>query len=63
VLGDAAFILPATDPEEWAEQSIILMQDTDLRNELINSGKEKASSYKWADTAAQTWDVYRKVLA
>lgn len=61
VLGDGAETLPIENPADWATAIERILGDERLRADCIARGSAKAASYDWAETARQTWDVYRKV--
>jgi glycosyltransferase involved in cell wall biosynthesis len=60
--GDAAIYF---DPED--EQSLIyslrkILENNDLRNELIKKGSERANLFSWQITAKKTLETYKKLL-
>jgi glycosyltransferase involved in cell wall biosynthesis len=61
VVGDAALIAPARDPDAWAEQLYTLVSDTEQRERLSKSGQERARSFSWQTTAEKTLQVYRSI--
>jgi glycosyltransferase involved in cell wall biosynthesis len=63
VLGDAAVLVEDFDPDRWAHTVASLLGDPDRRRALAAAGRRRAAAYTWTETARQTWDVYRKVLA
>ena len=63
VLGDAAEIVPGFDADRWAEALQDILSDTEKRDTLTQRGREQAARYRWSETARQTWNVYRQVLA
>jgi len=63
VLGSAARLLPDFDVEQWTAEICNVLQNSDLRESMINAGLQQARSYDWETTARQTWDVYRALGA
>ncbi|AIE86386.1 glycosyltransferase family 4 protein [Fimbriimonas ginsengisoli] len=61
VTGDAAILLPPTEPEPWA-RAIIEVTTTDRGTELRSEGRVRASRFTWASTARKTRDAYRLAL-
>jgi glycosyltransferase involved in cell wall biosynthesis len=54
--GDAALLVPPTDPAKWAEAMEQITFDI-FRNPLIEKGKERAKLFTWPRAAAATWKV------
>ncbi|MGH9058557.1 MAG: glycosyltransferase family 4 protein [Acidimicrobiales bacterium] len=63
VVGQAALLVDAYDPRNWAEALASVCEDSELRAELRRRGRVQAARFTWQHTAAQTLDVYRQVLA
>jgi glycosyltransferase involved in cell wall biosynthesis len=63
VLGEAAEILDPSDPAAWRDRIAAVLNDPARRHSLITAGFARAARYNWAETARQTWDVYRKAAA
>jgi glycosyltransferase involved in cell wall biosynthesis len=63
VLGDAAVIVPTFELEAWRPALRRLLDDTALRDGLIRRGLARAATYRWAETARRTWEVYRALGA
>lgn len=61
VLGRGAAVLDSMDPGRWAAEAERIITDPVVRNALLQQGRNQAASYNWAETARQTWDVYRRV--
>jgi len=61
VLGDAAAVVDAFDAERWAAEVRRALADDAHRRALTKRGKERAASYRWSDTAARTWEIYRQL--
>ena len=61
VLGDAAEIVPGWEPEAWREALHRLLADPARRDALRGAGFQQIRRFRWAETAARTWDVYRSI--
>lgn len=62
VLGDAAILCNEFDVELWVEQLHKVLDDTALREQLAERGKNHAQTFSWSRTAKETWDVYRMTM-
>lgn len=62
VAGDAAVLVDPHDREGLVSAMERLLNDPDLRHTLSEAGPRQASQFPWSRTAAETMDVYRKVL-
>jgi glycosyltransferase involved in cell wall biosynthesis len=62
VLGDAALLVDPYDTEVIAGGLVRMLEDRQLRQELIRKGKERVRQFTWERTARQTLDVYREVI-
>jgi len=51
------------DPKDIAEKILHVMDDNELRNQLIERGKVLVKNYSWEKTAEETFEVYKKVLS
>lgn len=63
VLGEAAEIVDGFDAAEWAERIRGVATGAARRERLVTQGRERAGSFRWANTAAATWRVYGEVTA
>ncbi len=61
VVGEAAFIVPATDVDAWAEALFRIVDDKTLRRDLAERGPIRAARFTWEATALRTLAVYREV--
>lgn len=61
VLGDAALVIPGFDADAWAARLSCLLSDGDARRTLAQRGPAHAARFTWAETARQTWQVYRQL--
>lgn len=57
VLGNAACIPDGFDSGKWAEAAMSAIGSADLSRK----GIEHAAKFTWQETAARTWEIYRKV--
>lgn len=60
VAGNAVLLFNPEDPDDIAGK-VHMLYDGDLRNALIEKGLERARSFTWERTAAETVKVYEKV--
>lgn len=63
VLGGAAVLLDPVQPEAWHAAIGALLDDPDQRRRQTAAGLGQAARYTWAETARQTWALYRKAAA
>ena len=61
-VGDAAVLVPATEPSAWADALARASGDPALRATLIERGRQQAARYRWDDAADSYLAVYREVL-
>jgi glycosyltransferase involved in cell wall biosynthesis len=62
VVGDAALMVEPTDGDALAGAIRQALTDEPLRERLREAGFARAARFSWERTAAETLDVYRKVL-
>ncbi|MBE9116455.1 glycosyltransferase family 4 protein [Lusitaniella coriacea LEGE 07157] len=62
VAGDAALLINPHNPIELADAIFRVIQDSHLRQMLIQKGKERAKSFSWEKTAKATLNAYRETL-
>lgn len=62
ILGDAAFWIEPHHTEDIASAFEKLVQDTSLRQTLIQKGFEQVKKFSWKKTAEETLKVYLKAL-
>jgi glycosyltransferase involved in cell wall biosynthesis len=60
--GEAAVYVDRNQPEAIAAAVLRTLQDTDMRNRLIEQGRAHAEHFAWSATATQTLRVYRSAL-
>ena len=61
VLGDAAMLVPPTEPEAFADATARLLDDAALHARLTVAGQERAAHYSWSEHARHTLAVYERV--
>src|SRR5262249_15144999 len=61
VVGEAGILLSDPDEEALAAAMAALATDDNLRGELSERGRQRASQFTWMDTARRTLEVYREV--
>lgn len=62
VYGDAAHYFDARNPQDIAAKIGEVLDDDELRNQLIAHGHEQLKKYSWAKWARETLDVYQSML-
>jgi glycosyltransferase involved in cell wall biosynthesis len=63
IAGEAALLFDPYDVESIASAIGRLLDDGALRRRMVQAGLEQAARFTWEKTAAQTLDVYRKLVA
>jgi glycosyltransferase involved in cell wall biosynthesis len=61
VAGDAAILVDPTDTDDIAAGIERLVTDDDLRETLVEAGRNRADAFTWASTAAEMAAIYRQV--
>jgi len=62
ILMDAPYYIDCHDPESIAEAILEVLEDDELRENMILKGEKVSSSYSWKSTAERTYKLYRKIL-
>jgi glycosyltransferase involved in cell wall biosynthesis len=62
ILQDAALFFDPKDPEDMAEKIMRLLNDEELRVELMAKGSQRVSDFDWEKTAEQTLSIYQAVV-
>lgn len=62
VLGDAALYFDPSDPEDMAKCIEKIINEKDLREKLVSTGKKHVDTYSWKRMAEQTLDIYNAAL-
>ena len=60
VLGDAAEWVDGFEADEWAAKIRAVLADPARAARLCTAGFEQVRKFTWAETARQTWQVYRR---
>jgi glycosyltransferase involved in cell wall biosynthesis len=63
VAGDAAILINSGDVTEIAEAILQVVTDTQLRDRLIQKGKERSQQYSWENTAKATLNAYKLLVS
>jgi glycosyltransferase involved in cell wall biosynthesis len=63
VLGDAAYWFLPGDVDGLMRTIYNVLYNTELRQTLVQRGKQQVGRYRWADTARKTQQVYEEVLS
>jgi glycosyltransferase involved in cell wall biosynthesis len=61
VIGDAGLLFDPEKTDELADILITLADDPSARERLIAKGYERAKTFSWDKTVAQTLEIYRAV--
>jgi len=62
VVGAAALLFDPEQAQDMTAALARLLSEPDLRAELARKGRERAASFSWARTAAETLRVYRSLV-
>lgn len=62
VVGDAAVVVPADDPEAWRRALEGLMDDPEQAADLGRKGILRAARFTWARAAGLTWGAIEKAI-
>jgi len=62
ILGEAPLYFDPHNVSEMSEKIHMILSDTQLRQNLIKSGKARAREFTWENTALKTLDVYTSLL-
>lgn len=63
VAGDAAYMVNAIEPDQIAAAIVDIVNDSRLRESLIQKGRERAKEFTWEKCARNTYEVYKKTLS
>lgn len=63
IVGDAGLFVDPRDPRSIAEGMKRLLNDQDLRTELVSRGLERARLFSWQKAAEKSVEVYQRVLS
>lgn len=62
VVGNAAILLDPHDTDMISESIMKLSTDVDLREKLVNRGKERYKLFTWEKTAMKTFEVIENII-
>jgi glycosyltransferase involved in cell wall biosynthesis len=62
VYGDGAYYCDATDPQDIATKVAAVLDNKDLRSDLIKRGHKQLAKYSWQRWAAETLVLYKDLL-
>jgi glycosyltransferase involved in cell wall biosynthesis len=62
VAGNAALLVDPRDSRALAQALQRLVQDPELRQELVRLGEQRVLEFSWDRAVTKTWTVYEKVL-
>ncbi|MEH2246190.1 glycosyltransferase family 4 protein [Nostoc sp.] len=62
VTGDAAILIDPSDSVQLAEAILKVISDSQIRQELISKGRERAKLFSWERTAKETLKAYRTII-
>jgi glycosyltransferase involved in cell wall biosynthesis len=64
VIGDAGLVVPERDPTALAAAMDLLLSDADLRQNLVERGRQRVRDrFAWPVIAEQTVDLFRGAVA
>lgn len=61
VVGEAGILLSPEDPESWAASMQTVLNNADLREEMVRAGLKQAQNFSWERTARATRSIYEQV--
>jgi glycosyltransferase involved in cell wall biosynthesis len=62
VLGDAAILVDPRDAAAFRDAVARVLDDEELRRDLIARGRERLECFSWEDMARKTLEVYREAV-
>jgi len=62
VVGSGGLLLDPDDQDSWSEAVFRVVNDTELRAEMVVAGRAQAAQFSWSKTAAMTLGLYREAL-
>lgn len=62
VCKDGSLFVSPTDPEAWVKAIKQIVNDSELKQKLIQNGSACVAHYSWQKTAEKTWEVLRSVI-
>ena len=62
VTGDAALLINPDDFKQLAEAILAVIENPEIRQSLIEKGKERSTFFSWKKTALITLQAYQSLL-
>ncbi len=62
VSGEAAVLVDPKKPSEIAKSMVDVLSNSNLRNELVEKGLDRAKAFNWESTAQQTQELYKSMI-
>jgi glycosyltransferase involved in cell wall biosynthesis len=63
IAGDAALYFDPEDAEDMADRILLALDDTDLRQDLVERGYRQAERFRWERTAEETLALYGELVS
>ena len=61
IAGPGTILIDPTQPEEIAEMTVRLLDDTELQTRVIAYGLERVRLFSWKRTTEQMLDIYNEI--
>ncbi len=61
IVGDAGILFDPYSPDELTEKISMVLDDKELRKELIEKGKERTKNFSWIKSAEATLNFYEEI--
>ncbi len=62
IVGEAALFFNPEDPDDIAEKISLVINNSDIRDELIEKGKIQSLKFSWSSTSDKTLDVFSEII-
>jgi glycosyltransferase involved in cell wall biosynthesis len=62
VVGDAALLIDPLDADSIADAMYRVLNETQLRDDLVRRGRERVKAFSWTRSVARTHEIYMDVL-
>jgi glycosyltransferase involved in cell wall biosynthesis len=62
IVNEAGILIPVNDTEALLDAMVRLIENANLRQELIHLGVQRAAKFSWAKTAQLTLQVYQRAM-
>lgn len=63
IVGDAALLIDPYNVHQIAEAMARILEDSHLREQLIQRGFERVKAFSWEKMGAETLAIYQEILA